>query len=156
MRRSYIHFLTVLSALLYLSGCTTPKGLERRSERLKIAQEKKGVLIPKDTIYSSDTIISRIAIGDTVYITKTVTVTLEPIVEYKTNKVVKWETKYQTKWKYKTLKVKEKAKIKKVRIENCGWWCKVKIFLFGVVVGFLLYWLKKLYGKSIREISKRF
>lgn len=113
MRRPYIHFLAVLSALLIVSGCNTPNHLIKSIKRKEIKLASKGHTIPKDTIYSSDTIISRIAIGDTVYITKTVTVTLEPIVEYKT----RWQTKYEEKIKYKIVKVENKALVDSLKLE---------------------------------------
>lgn len=147
------HILKLTVALLLLIGCSTPKGLERRSERLKIAHEKKGVYIPKDTVRQIDTLETIEYRNDTVILTRSIIKTLEPVIEYKTKREVRYETKY----KYKTVKVENRAmvdslqlvlrqerqKTKQTRIENrkSKWWLWL---LIGIAIGFLLPYAHKI------------
>jgi len=116
-----------LTLLIILVGCNTPNQLIKRSNRIKTKLEAKGVTIPKDTITVTqhDTIIETFTINDTVHTVKTITntITLEPIVEYKTRYQTKIEYKEKIKYiKEETKQAKEKTK--QVKAENRGltWW----------------------------------
>ena len=109
---------------------------------------KRGVTIPKDTVTvnTTDTITTILTKNDTTFITKTVTktITLEPIVEYKT----RWQTKYE----YKTIKVEnhamvdslkqvlklERQKTKQVKAENKPKWRGLIWYLILIAVILLL------------------
>ena len=119
--------LSLVVTLSILSGCNTPNQLIKRSQKIKAKLEQKGIEIPRDTITvtNSDTVIQTYTINDSIYIIKTITdtVTLSPIVEYKT----KWQTK--TEIRYKTRVIREatkqaKEKTKQTKHENKGltWW----------------------------------
>ncbi len=112
--KSILRYLAcALTTLLLLNGCSTPEQLKKRHTKLKNKMDKKGVFIPKDTLHTTDTLTITEIIGDTVYITKEITHTLEPEVVYKTLREVKYETKY----KYKTVKVENKAMVDSLRLE---------------------------------------
>lgn len=151
--------LSVSLAFLFLIGCNTPKGLQRRSERIKTQMDKKGILTPHDTIRETDTLV--FTKNDTVY--QVITKTLEPIVKYETNRVVKWKTRYKTKYKYKTVKVENKAMVdslrqvlklertkerhetKRERRNNLFWW--------GLGIGLLIGIFRKQIWETIKRIS---
>ena len=116
-----------LIILLILASCATPNRLIKQIKKKQIKLEQTGYMLPRDTVIISktDTILSVINRNDTIIITKLITntITLEPIVEYKT----RWQTKTEVKYKYKYLKQEvriEKEKTKQVKHENKGktWW----------------------------------
>ena len=151
MKSIYIYLALILSALYSCSVQHHHKQIKKHSQKLF----KKGVILPKDTvtITNSDTITTIVTKNDTTYITNTVTKTvqLEPIVEVKT----RWQVKTETKYKYKTVKVENKAMVdslkqvlklerqetKQTRAENHSrWWLWLLIGV--VVVWFSKYFLK--------------
>jgi len=125
--------LIILS--LILSSCASwhQKKIEKHTNKLL----SKGVVIPKDTIevIVSDTIIKSFTRNDTTFIEKLVTntITLEPIVEFKTRWQIRTETKYKTRYiKEKTKQKKQEVKI--VKAENRrSWWILFVGILIGVV-----------------------
>ena len=130
--------ILLLSLLVILVGCNTPNQLIKRSNRIKTKLEAKGVTIPRDTItiVKHDTIIDTYTINDTTYITKTITntITLEPIVEYKT----RWQTKIEYKERIKYIKEETKqAKetTKQVKAENKSNW--LRWLLVGLGLGII-------------------
>ena len=149
------YFIAVLSALYILSGCNTPNHLIKSIQRKENKLALKGVTVPKDTIYSTDTLITILTSNDTTYITKEITHTLKPEVVYKT----RWETRYETKYKYKTVKVENKAmidslrqelkntkentKVKRIENRKSKWWLWLLIgFGLGILSRFLLSFAK--------------
>jgi hypothetical protein len=124
-------YIIILSIIL--SSCVTyhKKQIDKHTEKLL----SKGVVIPKDTIEVrvSDTIIKSFTRNDTTFVKKLITntITLEPIVEYKT----RWQTKIEYKTKVKTERIKGKTIVKTQRIEakqKKSWW------LFWLLLGFSL------------------
>ena len=142
MKSIYIYLALILSALYSCSVQHHHKQIKKHSQKLF----KKGVILPKDTvtITNSDTITTIVTKNDTTYITNTVTKTvqLEPIVEVKT----RWQVKTETKYKYKTVKVENKAMLdslnkviklerqttKQVRAENRSRWWLWLLIGFGL------------------------
>jgi len=160
MFKSILKRFSLLCIALYiLIGCSTPKGLERRTTRLKMDYAKKGIFIPKDTVRTTDTLETIEYRNDTVIITRAVVKTLEPIVEYKT----KWQTRYETKYEYKTVKVENRAMVDSLRQalklertktrretkqqRSCGRW---KWLLWGLIIGLTI----GIFRKQIWEIFK--
>jgi hypothetical protein len=140
--------LSVSVALLVLSGCNTPNRLIKSIKKKQIKLEQKGVLIPKDTItiVKHDTIIDTYTINDTTYIIKTITntITLEPVIEYRTRFQTRVEYKYKTKYlKAEVIKVKQETK--QVKAENRGitWW--LLYIGIGLGIGFMVI-VKRLFG----------
>lgn len=133
----------ILSLLLITFGCNAPYHVKKARKHTQKALEK-GVVIPKDTITlnTTDTITAILTYNDTTFITKTVTntVTLEPTVEI--------QTRWQTKYKFKEVKVTNNAMIDSlkqvVKIERqktkqttkkSKWWLW---FLIGFISAFAL------------------
>ena len=140
--------LSLVVTLLVLSGCNTPNQLIKRSQKLKTKLEQKGVTIPRDTITvtNSDTVIQTYTINDSIYIIKTITdtVTLSPIVEYKTRYQTKIEYKERIKYiKEETKQAKETTK--QVKAENKGitWW--LLYIGLGLGIGVMVI-IKRLFG----------
>ena len=149
MKRSKL-ILSVLTALFLTGGCTATYHV-KRSLKHKEKAISKGLTIPKDTvtITKSDTITAYYLRNDTVVeqITIRDTVFFEPTVELKT----RWQTRYEVKYKYKTVKVENRAmidslkqvvkqehqKTKQTKAENrkSNWW---KWLVLGLIVGYLL------------------
>ena len=118
-------YLIILS--LILTSCATyhQKKIEHHTNKLLL----KGVVMPKDTIevIVSDTIIKSFTRNDTTFIEKLVTntITLEPVVEFKT----RWQTKVELRYKTKYIKEKTKQKrsedkkaVKITKVENRRNW----------------------------------
>ena len=129
--------ILLLSTLIILSGCS---GLYHAKKSIRHAKKAitKGVTIPKDTItiHLTDTLVQTIHRNDTTFITKTVTntITLEPIVEYKT----RWQTKIEYKERIKYIKEEtkqEKEKTKQVKTENKSSW--LRWLLIGLGLGII-------------------
>ena len=128
--------LVLSTALFIVFGCD----ISKRMQKVQQKALNKGVTIPRDTITieSTDTITEIVTSNDTTYITKTVTntITLEPIVEYKT----RWQTKIEYKEKIKYIKEETKQKkeeTKQIKAENKrpNWWV---FLIIGLVVGYML------------------
>ena len=136
----------ILTALIILSGCNAPYHVKKARKHTQKALEK-GVVIPKDTltVTKTDTLIETFTKNDSIFtvIRITDTVTLEPTIEI--------QTRWQTRYKWKEVKVENRAMIDSlkqvVRIERqkkgiakaenrkSNWW---KWLLLGLVVGYLI------------------
>jgi len=140
--------LSILTLSVALFSCGVgyhTKQIDKHEQKLS----KKGVTIPKDTIrvHTTDTLVNQYFWNDTMYFEKTITktVTLEPIVEYK--------TRWQVRTEYKTVKVENRAmidslkqvlklerqKTKQVRIENKPMWRGLIWYFIILVVLLALY-----------------
>ena len=114
MRRFSKHWLSDFIIYVILGCSIAGCGVNHNIKQYKKHKAKiiaKGESIPKDTIIvtENDTITETITKNDTVFVTKTITntVTLEPEIIVKT----KWQTRVETKYKYKTVKVENRAMI---------------------------------------------
>ena len=136
----------ILTALIILSGCNAPYHVKKARKHTQKALEK-GVVIPKDTltVTKTDTLIETFTKNDSIFtvIRITDTVTLEPTIEI--------QTRWQTRYKWKEVKVENRAMIDSlkqvVRIERqkkgiakaenrkSNWW---KWLILGIVVGYLI------------------
>ena len=136
----------ILTALTILVGCNAPYHVKKARKHTAKALEK-GVVIPHDTltVTKTDTLIETYTKNDSIFtvIRITDTVTLEPTVEI--------QTRWQTRYKWKEVKVENKATIDSlkqvVRIERqkkgiakaenrkSNWW---KWLILGLVVGYLI------------------
>ena len=144
--KKLLSILTLSTALFSCGVGYHTKQIEKHEQKLS----KKGITIPKDTIrvQTTDTLTEIVHKNDTTFITKTVTntVTLEPIVEYK--------TRWQVRTEYKTVKIENRAmidslqqvlkierqKTKQVRIENKPKW-RGLIWYFIILVVLLAVYL---------------
>ena len=146
MKNKHIHLLAILTALLIINGCTPSFHVKKARKHTAKALEK-GVVIPKDTltVTKTDTLIETFTKNDSIFtiIRITDTVTLEPTVEI--------QTRWQTRYKWKEVKVENRAMIDSlkqvVKIERqkkgiakaenrkSNWW---KWLLLGLVVGYLI------------------
>jgi len=135
-----------LSVLIIASGCNAPYHVKKARKHTQKALEK-GVVIPKDTltVTKTDTLIETYTKNDSIFtvIRITDTVTLEPTIEI--------QTRWQTRYKYKTVKTNnrteveklkkelqiERQKTKQTKAENrkSNWW---KWLILGIVVGYLI------------------
>ena len=131
-----------LIILILLSSCANyhKQRIEHHTEKLL----SKGVVIPKDTIEVrvSDTIIKSFTRNDTTFVEKVITntITLEPIVEYKT----RWQTKIEERTKVKIERIKGDTEVKIVKEhrkeKRSLWWVW---FGLGIIATLGLLYLKK-------------
>lgn len=128
--------------LLISTSCASwhKKRIDHHTEKLL----SKGVVIPKDTIEVkvSDTIIKSFTRNDTTFVEKVITntITLEPIIEYKT----KWQTKIEERTKVKIERIKGDTEVKIVKEhrkeKRSLWWLW---FGLGIISTLGLLYLKK-------------
>jgi len=151
----------ILTALIILSGCTPSFHVKKARKHTQKALEK-GVVIPKDTltVTKTDTLIETYTKNDSIFtvIRITDTVTLEPTIEI--------QTRWMTRYKWKEVKVENKAMIDSlkqvVRIERqkkgiakaenrkSNWW---KWLLLGIVVGYLINVILA-FKSAVKQIDK--
>ena len=111
--RDIIMFAVAMFIGWLIFGCT----INHHYKRMNHHKEKlisKGEKFEKDTTTNTVTEVrlDTLILNDTVYIIKTVTnsTTKEPKIVVKD----RWQVKTETKWKYKTVKVENKAKVKEL------------------------------------------
>ena len=147
-KRSYIYFLTLLTAFVLLVGCSPQFHIKRAHKQQEKAINKGAIFIPtNDTIFETTFKIDTLTINDTTYITRTNTITNTIIqdgeVRYITKRDRRLERKqaqriYKDSIKIVKLIERQEAKTQRttVRAENRNrWWLWL---LIGFVVGFFV------------------
>jgi len=146
--RSYIYFLTLLTAFILLVGCSPQFHIKRAKKQQEKAIKKGAIFIPtNDTTFVTDTMYVTEFKNDTTYLTRYITHTNTIVQDGEVRYITKRDRRkeqQQVRRIYKDsiiiakLKLRQNAKTQRttVRAENRNrWWLWL---LIGLVLGFLI------------------